>query len=66
MEYKNFEEFLSYKCDTHTNNDPAGFERWLEELDGEEYIKYADEYAELQSLKSYDEGYHRGMNGLTK
>lgn len=39
-----FEEFLSDKCDTHTNNDPVGFEKWLEELDGEDYMKYAQEY----------------------
>ena len=39
-----FEDFLSDKCDTHTNNDPAGFERWLEQLDGDEYMNYAQEY----------------------
>ena len=41
---KDFEEFLSDKCDTHTNNSPEGFEKWLEEQDGEEYINYAQEY----------------------
>jgi hypothetical protein len=44
---KSFEEYLSdNKCDTHTNNDPAGFEKWLEQLDIDELIKYADEYGE--------------------
>ena len=41
---QDFEDFLSDKCDTHTNNDPAGFEKWLEELDGQEYMDYAEEW----------------------
>jgi len=41
---QDFEEFLMDKCDTHTNNDPVGFDKWLEELDGEEYMDYAQEY----------------------
>ena len=45
--YLSFEEYLLDQCDTHTNNSPEGFERWLENLDGEEYMKYADEYGLL-------------------
>jgi hypothetical protein len=41
---KTFEEFLNDKCECHTNNSPEGFERWLEQLDGDEYMVYADEY----------------------
>ncbi len=44
MKYS-FEEWLSdEKCDTHTNNNPAGFEKWLENLDTQELIDYAQEY----------------------
>jgi len=45
--YQTFEEYLLDQCDTHTNNSPEGFERWLENLDGEEYMKYADMYGQL-------------------
>ena len=45
MKYKDFEDYLSEQCDCHTNNDPAGFDKWLEELDVQEYMDYADEYA---------------------
>jgi len=27
------------------------FDRWLSELDGEEYIQYADEYAETRIIR---------------
>ncbi len=41
-----FEEWLSgEKCDTHTNNGPEGFEKWLESLDRQEIMDYAQEYA---------------------
>ncbi len=45
-----FEEYLSEKCDTHTNNDPAGFETWLEQLDGEQYMEYAEEWCQQEKF----------------
>lgn len=46
MNYKidTFEEFLQDKCDTHTNNSPEGFEKWLEQLDTQEVMDYGEEY----------------------
>ena len=46
-----FEEFLAEKCDSHTNNDPAGFERWLEQLDVDELMLYGQEYGEKRYLE---------------
>jgi hypothetical protein len=46
MKTIDFEDFLSDKCDTHTNNDPAGFERWLEQLDIQELQDYGQEFGE--------------------
>lgn len=46
MNIYTFEEWLSdEKCNTHTNNSPEGFEKWLEMLDTQEVIDYAQEYA---------------------
>lgn len=43
-----FENYLMDICPSHTNNGPEGFERWLEDLDQEELMCYADDYtAEL-------------------
>ena len=47
MKYQTFEEYLSDKCDCHTNNDPAGFDNWLESLDTQEVIDYAEAYGKL-------------------
>ena len=49
MKYKDFEEYLDCECcppERQTNNDPAGFENWLEEQDVNDIMGYADEYAE--------------------
>ncbi len=54
---QSFEGFLSDKCDTHTNNDPEGFERWLEQLDGEEYMSYAQDYGAMCYQEGKDEMY---------
>jgi hypothetical protein len=51
MNYESFEKFLEDKCDCHTNNSPEGFERWLEDLDGETLIAYADRYAQLKYVQ---------------
>lgn len=55
---QSFEEFLSDRCTSHTNNEPAGFEKWLEQLDGEEYMRYAQDYGE----KCFGEGKVAGMD----
>lgn len=41
-----FEQFLEEKCpaELQTNNDPAGFERWVEQLDVQEVIDLAEEW----------------------
>jgi len=41
-----FEDFLNNKCpsERQTNNDPEGFERWLEEQDVSDIMGYAEEY----------------------
>jgi len=48
MKKISFEEFLCEKCpnENHTNNDPAGFERWLENLDTAEVMEFAEQYGE--------------------
>lgn len=51
-----FEDFLADQCDTHTNNDPAGFDKWLEELDGEQYMEFGQMYAEKVHEQSYLQG----------
>ena len=43
---KTFEDFLSDRCHSHTNNGPEGFERWLEDLDTQEVMDYAEDYGE--------------------
>ena len=45
---KTFEEFLRERCpdECQTNNDPAGEDRWIEQLDGSEYEKFGQEYGE--------------------
>lgn len=43
---QSFEEYLSDQCDCHTNNSPEGFENWLADLDGEEYMSYAQDYGQ--------------------
>lgn len=40
-----FEDYLSGKCQCHTNNSPEGFEKWLEMLDTQEVIDYAEMYS---------------------
>ena len=47
MKYQTFEEYLSDKCDCHTNNDPAGFDNWVEALDVQDVIDFAEEYGKL-------------------
>lgn len=45
-----FEQFLMSVCPTHTNNSPEGFEKWLEELDGEEYMNHAEKFGKIMYL----------------
>jgi|LakMenE18May11ns_1017448.scaffolds.fasta_scaffold8727252_2 hypothetical protein len=48
---KTFEQFLEDKCPCHTNNSPEGFERWLEQLDVQEVMDYAEDYGKY--VKEY-------------
>lgn len=43
-----FEQFLMSVCPTHTNNSPEGFEKWLENLDGEEYMNHAENFGKMR------------------
>lgn len=54
---QSFEDFLLDQCPSgcHTNNSPEGFERWLEQLDGQEYMDFAEEYGQ----KCYEEGVNK-------
>ena len=44
-----FEEFLQNTCpsERHTNNDPEGFENWLEEQDVNDIMEYAEMYGKF-------------------
>ena len=44
---KTFEEFLADICPCHTNNGPEGYDRWVEQLDIQELIDYADSYGKI-------------------
>lgn len=50
-----FEDFLSDKCDCHTNNDPSGFDNWLERLDVQELMDWGQEFGEECFLKGRQE-----------
>jgi len=54
---KTFEEFLQDRCPCHTNNSPEGFERWLEQLDVQEVMDYADLYGEYIKKELTDKKY---------
>ena len=61
-----FEEFLSDNCPCHTNNDPAGFENWLEQLDGEQYMEFGQEYGEKMFEKGKNFETNEMLNDLEK
>jgi hypothetical protein len=57
IEYKDskytFEDFLNDKCcpsELQTNNSPEGFERWLESLDVQDVIDYAEMFGKCRFL----------------
>lgn len=55
MKYS-FEEWLSdEKCESHTNNGPEGFEKWLEDLDTQEIMDYAQEYGAYVEYETLSE-----------
>jgi hypothetical protein len=39
-----FEDFLMNRCPAHTNNSADGYERWLENMDIDLMIDYANEF----------------------
>ena len=47
-----FEQYLMDRCPSHTNNSPEGFERWVENLDVQEVIDYAESWGRIQVLES--------------
>jgi hypothetical protein len=53
-----FEEFLGEKCpsELQTNNSPEGEDNWVERLDVQELINFAEEYGEVM--------YKKGMKDL--
>lgn len=61
---KTFEEYLEEiaPSEVHTNNDPAGFERWLEQLDTQEVMDYAQGYGEYAHDKGYEIGKSESSN----
>ena len=58
---KTFEEFLQNKCPCHTNNSPEGFEKWLEQLDTQDIIDYAESYGELVYLEGQKWGMKKAV-----
>lgn len=62
--YKDFEDYLKdehAKEYTGTDDDmPDDYDKWLGDLDGEEYIKYADLYAVEVRRGAYEKGYDKG------
>lgn len=61
MKTKTFEDFLSDKCQCHTNNDPAGFENWVEQLDSQELTDFAQEYGSERYAEGFLAGQLQGM-----
>lgn len=47
-----FEQYLMDRCPSHTNNSPEGFERWMENLDVQEVIDYAESWGRLQIVEA--------------
>ena len=62
---KTFENYLSDQCPDEyvTNNSPEGEERWLEQLDLEEILDFADEYAAQEYKRGYVTG---GMDTINE
>jgi hypothetical protein len=47
-----FEKYLEEVCHSYTNNSPEGFERWMENLDVQEVIDYAERWGKIQILEA--------------
>ena len=52
-EKSTFEEFLEEiaPANVHTNNSPEGFETWLEQLDSQEIMDFAESYGRMKYLQ---------------
>ena len=51
-------------CPSHTNNGPEGFERWLEDLDTQDVMDYAEGYGEeirKRTLEDVREALHENV-----
>lgn len=59
MQKRTFEDFLQDLCfsiNSHVLDDdmPDYFDNWLSNLDGEDYIRYADLYGQEQFIRGMD------------
>jgi len=56
MAYQSFEEYLAEKFmeEFHGTKDQyeAAFDRWCNDLEGGDYIRYANEYGELREMRA--------------
>jgi hypothetical protein len=72
MTFKNFEDYLQNKHGANyaglDDDMPDKFDTWLSELDGEEYINFADEYGAIKMLEGKEfilEGLRPSMEELS-
>lgn len=61
-----FEQYLAEVCPSHTNNSPEGFERWMENLDVQEVIDYAERWGKIQILEAQIQTLKEIKEGLSK
>lgn len=61
---QSFEEFIREKCpdELQTNNSPEGEDRWIEQLDVQELIDFAEEYGSKEFARGFTDGQVAGMN----
>ena len=59
-----FEDFIRTKCPSiyQTNNSPEGEDRWVEQLDGQELIDFAEEYGSKKYAQGFQDGQVAGIN----
>lgn len=64
---KTFEQYLENIAPSgvHTNNDPEGYERWLESKDQADIMEYAEEYGEYCRIFGATEAYNE-VNRIAK
>lgn len=64
-QFKSFEDYLRDECCDYEgaldDDYEDYFDNWLSNLDGDEYILYADRYAKLRADYAYSEGFKKGL-----